>query len=83
MAGVGGFEPPHDGVKVRCLSAWLYPNIEGSLGYDEQNGYGYEFHIFVFYYHHKTLTLGTLQGVCYLKLIYLTFAVSVLLQLLL
>ena len=36
MAGVGGFEPPHDGVKVRCLSAWLYPNIEGSLGYDEQ-----------------------------------------------
>ncbi|OSH36747.1 hypothetical protein WZ342_2231 [Enterococcus faecalis] len=24
--GVAGFEPTHDGVKVRCLTAWLYPN---------------------------------------------------------
>jgi hypothetical protein len=24
--GVAGFEPAHDGVKVRCLTAWLYPN---------------------------------------------------------
>ena len=23
--GVAGFEPTHDGVKVRCLTAWLYP----------------------------------------------------------
>ena len=22
---VAGFEPTHDGVKVRCLTAWLYP----------------------------------------------------------
>ena len=26
MAGLAGFEPAHDGVKVRCLTAWLYPN---------------------------------------------------------
>jgi hypothetical protein len=26
MAGVAGFEPTHHGVKVRCLTAWLYPN---------------------------------------------------------
>lgn len=27
MAGVGGFEPPHGGIKIRCLTAWLHPNI--------------------------------------------------------
>ena len=26
MTGVAGFEPTHNGVKVRCLTAWLYPN---------------------------------------------------------
>ncbi len=26
MAGVGGFEPPRDEIKTRCLTAWLYPN---------------------------------------------------------
>src|SRR5690606_24136293 len=26
MAGVPGFEPGHDGIKPRCLTAWLYPN---------------------------------------------------------
>ena len=26
MAGDIGFEPMHDGVKVRCLTAWLIPN---------------------------------------------------------
>ena len=25
MAGEAGFEPTHDGVKVRCLTAWLLP----------------------------------------------------------
>ena len=25
MAGLAGFEPTSDGVKVRCLTAWLYP----------------------------------------------------------
>ena len=25
LAGVGRFELPNDGVKVRCLTAWLYP----------------------------------------------------------
>ena len=25
MAGVPGFEPGHDGIKTRCLTAWLYP----------------------------------------------------------
>jgi predicted NodU family carbamoyl transferase len=25
MAGVLGFEPRDDGIKIRCLTAWLYP----------------------------------------------------------
>ncbi len=27
MAGVEGFEPPRGGVKIRCLTAWRYPNM--------------------------------------------------------
>ena len=30
--GVAGFEPTNDGVKVRCLTAWLYPNRLGDRG---------------------------------------------------
>ena len=26
--GVAGFEPTHEGVKVPCLTAWLYPKSE-------------------------------------------------------
>lgn len=26
VAGLAGFEPAHDGVKVRCLTAWRQPN---------------------------------------------------------
>ena len=26
VTGVAGFEPTHEGVKVPCLTAWLYPN---------------------------------------------------------
>ena len=26
LAGAGGFEPPHGGIKVRCLTTWLRPN---------------------------------------------------------
>ena len=26
MAGVGGLEPPHGGIKTRCLTTWLHPN---------------------------------------------------------
>src|SRR5215471_9439796 len=25
MAGAGGFEPPHGGIKIRCLTTWLRP----------------------------------------------------------
>ena len=25
MAGIAGFEPANDGVKVHCLTTWLYP----------------------------------------------------------
>ena len=34
MAGDLGFEPRHDGVKVRCLTAWLIPNkiLLGNMG---------------------------------------------------
>ena len=27
LAGMAGFEPADDGVKVRCLTPWLHPNI--------------------------------------------------------
>src|SRR5262245_61107321 len=30
LAGAGGFEPPHGGTKIRCLTAWLRP-IDGCL----------------------------------------------------
>ena len=41
MAGVLGFEPRHDGIKIRCLTAWLYPNtykkmVEGD-GFEPPN----------------------------------------------
>ena len=26
VAGAGGFEPPHGGIKIRCLTAWRRPN---------------------------------------------------------
>jgi hypothetical protein len=26
LAGAGGFEPPHGGIKIRCLTTWLRPN---------------------------------------------------------
>ena len=26
LAGAGGIEPPNDGIKIRCLTAWLRPN---------------------------------------------------------
>ena len=31
LAGAGGFEPPHGGIKIRCLTAWRrsLPNIVG------------------------------------------------------
>ena len=41
MAGDIGFEPMHDGVKVRCLTAWLIPNdlnVRGrSMGLEPTN----------------------------------------------
>jgi hypothetical protein len=27
MAGAGGIEPPYDGIKIRCLTAWRRPNV--------------------------------------------------------
>ena len=41
MAGVLGFEPRHDGIKIRCLTAGLYPNhfikmVEGD-GFEPPN----------------------------------------------
>ena len=31
MAGLAGFEPTHDGVKVRCLTTWLRPYMRPKL----------------------------------------------------
>ncbi len=27
LAGAGGFEPPHGGIKIRCRTAWLRPSV--------------------------------------------------------
>ena len=32
MAGVVGFEPTDDGVRVRCLTAWRYPCMAPQVG---------------------------------------------------
>lgn len=32
MAGVEGFEPSHDGIKTRCLTAWLHPSSNAISG---------------------------------------------------
>ena len=38
MAGVTGFEPVHEGVKVPCLTAWLYPKkMVGEDGFEPPN----------------------------------------------
>ena len=36
MAGVAGFGPTNAGVKVPCLTAWLYPieTPKGNVGWD-------------------------------------------------
>ena len=26
LAGAGGFEPPHGGIKIHCLTTWRRPN---------------------------------------------------------
>ena len=37
MAGDAGFEPANDGVKVRCLTAWLIPNMVEGDGFEPPN----------------------------------------------
>ncbi len=32
VAGMAGFEPANEGVKVPCLAAWLHPCIRWDLG---------------------------------------------------
>ena len=34
MAGVAGFEPTNDGVRVRCLTAWRYPYMAPEAGFE-------------------------------------------------
>ena len=34
MAGIAGFEPANDGVKVRCLTAWRYPSMVYLKGFE-------------------------------------------------
>ena len=31
FTGVAGFEPTHEGVKVPCLTAWLYPKTTKTI----------------------------------------------------
>ena len=37
ITGVAGFEPTHEGVKVPCLTAWLYPNEMEESGFEPLN----------------------------------------------
>ena len=34
MARVAGFEPAHDGIRIRCLTAWRYPNMGWIVGFE-------------------------------------------------
>ena len=36
MAGVAGFEPTNDGVRVRCLTAWRHPNVLTIIYFSKQ-----------------------------------------------
>ena len=36
MVGAGGIEPPHGGIKIRCLTAWLRPIIPRSFAHFAQ-----------------------------------------------
>ena len=41
LAGVVGFEPTHDGIRIHCLTAWRYPcvrNIKLSFNKDGVDG---------------------------------------------
>ena len=40
MAGPPGFEPGHDGVKVRCLTAWLWAKMVEGDGFEPPNPEG-------------------------------------------
>ena len=35
MAGVAGFEPAHDGIKTRCLTAWRHPTYLSQVSLKE------------------------------------------------
>ena len=37
MAGVPGIEPGNEGVKVPCLTAWLYPKVVEDGGFEPPN----------------------------------------------
>ena len=34
LARVAGFEPAHDGIRIRCLTAWRYPNMGWIVGFE-------------------------------------------------
>lgn len=40
-AGAEGFEPPHDGTKTRCLTAWRRPSVASRrIGFGAQTSIG-------------------------------------------
>ena len=39
MAGMAGFEPTHNGVKVRCLTAWRHPNFHCLYSITKKNNF--------------------------------------------
>lgn len=45
MARVAGFEPADHGVRIRCLTAWLYPN-KAYLLYDKAANMSIDFNHF-------------------------------------
>ena len=38
VAGVRGFEPRNAGIRIRCLTAWRYPNFTLTISYQGQTG---------------------------------------------
>ena len=60
MAGVAGFEPAHDGIRIHCLTTWRYPNVMGwVVGFEPTHAgitilclkpLDYTHHVLIFYH---------------------------------
>ena len=67
MAGVLGFEPRNVGVRVRCLTAWPYPNIDNII---------LTFYLF-FNSFIKKISMHEITAYCYCKMLLENMTIAV------